>query len=499
MSRRISSPPPGSHYDEDTVLKITLINPPFLFPVKAEIALSHCLGLRSLSACLKQDGHVVEFLDALRLGFGNVKRYSHGYIAGLELDEIVRMIPADSDLIGLSVPFSQLAPVAHQLIEKIKARFPDIMTVMGGVYPSTQPRLALLSQADCIVVGEGETALGRLAKGHSPATITGVYRPVDKNLESFPTSEIIRDLDILSLPDYDIPCMDDYFTISPRNERRERTASLVTSRGCPFSCEFCSIHPVYGRNWRGRSAEKVLEEIACLNRVHGVTCLEFEDDNFTLQKERTVAILNGLITMNGAGAGISWNTPNGVRIDSLDSEVIDLIVRSNCTRIVLALEHGDPEMLGIMDKKLDLEKVFDVVRTLVEKGMERIVIFIIVGYPGETRERFENSLRFLSRIKALGGNVVVHPNIAQPYPGTALLKKCLAEGYVKDKEIDNYLIKKTLLSTGYTVSIETPDFNAREVRRRRDAIRELFVGRLRARLHGVESAVVPLLKRLLKR
>lgn len=480
-------------------MKITLINPPFLFPVKAEIALSHCLGLRSLSSCLKQDGHEVEFLDALRLGFGNVQRYSHGYIVGLELDEIVGKIPADSDLIGVSVPFSQLAPIAHQLLDKIKERFPAVPTVMGGVYPSTQPRLALLSQANFIVVGEGETALKRLAAGQDPATIAGVYGPADTGRETFPTTEIVRDLDSLPFPDYEIPGMGEYFAVSPRNERRQRTASLVTSRGCPFSCEFCSIHPVYGRNWRGRSAEKVLEEIAYLNRVHGVTCLEIEDDNFTLQKDRTIATLNGLIRMNEAGANISWNTPNGVRIDSLDGEVIDLIVRSNCKRIVLALEHGDQEMLRIMDKKLDLEKALEVIRTLVEKGMERIVIFVIVGYPGETRERFENSLRFLKRIKELRGNVVVHPNIAQPYPGTALLKTCLAEGYVKDKDIDNYLLRKTLLSTGYTVSIVTPDFDPREVLRRRDAIRELFVGRFRSRLHGVESTVVPLIKRLLER
>ena len=137
-------------------MKLALINPPFLFPSKREIVFSQCLGLRSLSSYLKDNGdHTIHFIDALMLGFANVKPYANGYIVGLELDDIIYRIPQDTELIGVSAPFSQLAPIVHEVVAKAKNSFPEAVIIMGGVYPSTQPGLALTSEADFIVVGEG--------------------------------------------------------------------------------------------------------------------------------------------------------------------------------------------------------------------------------------------------------------------------------------------------------------------------------------------------------
>ena len=129
---------------------------------------------------------------------------------------------------------------------------------MGGVYPSTQPRLALTSRADFIVKGEGESALLEIAEGKAPGKITGVFAGEEMERETFPQAPVIENLDDLPFPDYDIPGIDQYFRLSPRG-RRGKIASIITSRGCPYNCEFCSIHPVYGRNWRGRSPEHVLD------------------------------------------------------------------------------------------------------------------------------------------------------------------------------------------------------------------------------------------------
>jgi anaerobic magnesium-protoporphyrin IX monomethyl ester cyclase len=249
---------------------------------------------------------------------------------------------------------------------------------------------------------------------------------------------------------------------------------LVTSRGCPFDCEFCSVHPVCGHVWRARSAESVVEEITYLVERHSVDSLEFEDDNFTLKRDRTVAILEGIIRLNEKGANLKWRTPNGLRIDTLDEGVIELIKRSGCKGISLALEHGDEEVLRIMNKKLDLEKAFDVLRMSVKHKIKRIDIFVIVGYPGETRERFKNSLRYLKRIKKLRGKIVVNVFFAQPHPGTRLLRRCIAEGYVNNADYSNFLIRRDLMSTANDVSITTPDFDEREVMRRKKRILRMF-------------------------
>jgi glycosyltransferase involved in cell wall biosynthesis/radical SAM superfamily enzyme YgiQ (UPF0313 family)/polysaccharide pyruvyl transferase WcaK-like protein len=455
-------------------LKIALINPPFLFPVEDEITLSHCLGLRYISSYLKKGkDHDVFFIDALLQGFTHITHYANGFLVGLDSERVINLIPKDTELIGLSVPFSQLASVAHDLANKIKKKFPKSLLIMGGTYPSTQPKLALLSQTDFIVVGEGEKVISQIADGKNPRTIKGVYSREDRQKLSFPPADMIDLLDEIPFPDDSLPNMEYYYGRSPRNERRYRTASILTSRGCPFSCEFCSIHPVYGRKWRGRSPENVLMEIDYLNRIHDIHGLEIEDDNFTLKKDRTIRILEGIIHLNEKGANLSWRSPNGVRIDTIDKDIARLVKRSNCREIVVALEHGDPEMLQIMNKKLDLDKAYDVVKMLVEQQIPQITLFVIVGYPGESRKRFLRSLNYLYKIKALGRSVGVCVNIAQPYPGTQLLSRCQKEGFLPAGE-DAVLENNNLVSTGHFVQITTPDFDAKEVLSRKERISNIF-------------------------
>jgi anaerobic magnesium-protoporphyrin IX monomethyl ester cyclase len=298
-------------------MKIVLINPPYLFPTKSQVVLSHCLGLRSISSFLKKHGHEVKFVDALISGFSQMQKYANGYLVGLRFNDISTEIPSDTDIVGVSVPFSQLAPIAHDLVETIRMNHPDTAIIMGGVYPSTQPELALTSMADHIVVGEGESPLLALANGVDSNSITGLYNTKTKAVKNFLRSEFVEDLNSLPFPDYSIPYIEEYFNLSPRM-KAGRTASIVTSRGCPFACEFCSIHPVYGRKYRFRSADNVLEEIEYLVKRHNIRVLEIEDDNFTLKKDRTVEILEGIVRLNEKGANLQWRTPNGIRIDSLD-------------------------------------------------------------------------------------------------------------------------------------------------------------------------------------
>ena len=446
-------------------MKVTLINPPFLFPHNRTLSPSQCIGLRSLSGILKKNGHTVSIVDGLSEGLKNVKPYANGFIAGLELEDIVTRVPDDTELIGVGVPFSQLAPIAHDLITLLRNRFPSSRIVMGGVYPSTQPRLALTSQADIIVIVEGEMAIVDIAMGKALAYIPGVYTKNDlRESAVFRQAEMVPNLDDLPFPDYDFLGGKQYF-VSPRSGKNN-TASIVTSRGCPYACEFCSIHPVYGRKWRARSAKNVLDEIRFLNEKFAVNWIEFEDDNLTLNRDRAAEIFEGIMHMNENGAGIHWYTPNGIRIDTLDEHIISLMKRSGCESIILALEHGDPEMLRIMNKKLDLDVAFQTITWCVKYNIPSIMVFIIVGYPGETREHFERSWKYINRIQLLSKSVSISPNIAQPYPGTKLLERCRSSGYISDENIDNFLIRRDVMSTFGMVSITTPDFDASEVRRR---------------------------------
>ena len=157
-------------------MKITLINIPFIYLNNDNIRHSQCLGSRYISSYLKQKGfHDITFIDALHEGFSVVKPYAGGYVRGLETTGIVNLITSDTELVGISVPFSQLAPLAHNIAAGIKRKFPHVRVIMGGVYPSTSPEHALNSSADIIAVGEGEETFLQLARGIPASNIQGVY------------------------------------------------------------------------------------------------------------------------------------------------------------------------------------------------------------------------------------------------------------------------------------------------------------------------------------
>lgn len=455
-------------------MHITLINPPFIFTHGSDIIFSQCLGVLYIAACLQKKGHSVTFIDALFEGKKNTVQLQDGvFKVGLSNKDIVVKIPKDTDLIGLSVPFSHLASLSHSLIYEIKCNFPEKSIVMGGVYPSTQPYLALQSEADYIILGEGEMVICELidylANSGSRSIPLGVIPKRDSQpLDSY-TPTYVHNLDNLPLPARNLLPFKQYAFRSQRNIRWNLTASIITSRGCPFDCEFCSVHQVCGYEWRQRSPKSVLEEIDELANNYQINNFEIEDDNFTFKKQRAMEILEGIIERNKKKhQKISWSAPNGLRIDTLDEKLLETIAQSNCLSISLALEHGDKEVLKSMNKKLDLSKVLEIVE-LLNKFKISSTIFILFGYPGETRKRFENAISFYVKLKKIAPKIDFAFFVTQPYPGTKLFDRCIKEGYFKADVFSNiHTIPR--FSTDNAYLIKTPEFDEKELKRRKDIL-----------------------------
>lgn len=457
-------------------MKILLINIPFAFDDKKNIKMSHCIGILQIAAYLIKNNHEVAVIDALSEGFEQIEKHNNYYRVGLSDDEIVERITPEFDLIGISVPFSHFAKLAHELIFKIKARYHYIPLVMGGVYPSSQPELAVKSGADFLILGEGEEPMLHLINYLSNKTneLPSWIVKKDSDLQNV-SSYYTRNIDLLPLPARELIDFNRYLTHSPRNDPhfKRRSASIVTSRGCPYDCEFCSVHNVCGYKWRPYSAQRVLEEINQLVDNYEVNNIEIEDDNFTLDAERVEAILNGIIEINKKKQFLSWQASNGLRVETLNERLIKLFKDSNCGDICIALEHGNKEMLEIMGKKLDLDK-FQKVIGLLKKYNIGAYIFTINGYPGETKERYADALSFYSMIKKIFPGIKFYSFIAQPYPNTKLFKRCIAEGYLPGN-IFSDLSGINLFSTSNKVWIETPDFNRAEVLRRKRELESMFV------------------------
>jgi radical SAM superfamily enzyme YgiQ (UPF0313 family) len=143
---------------------------------------------------------------------------------------------------------------------------------------------------------------------------------------------------------------------------------------------------------------------------------------------------------------------------------MEVISRSNCLALSIALEHGDGDVLKIMRKKLSLEKV-EKITSFAHKYNIFTNIFIIYGYPGENRERFERALTFYSHLKKIAPKINFLFFLAQPYPGTKLYERCLKEGYIEEDSF-NSIEKVSRFSTASTCWINTPDFDKEELLRR---------------------------------
>lgn len=453
-------------------MKILLINLPFIFNKKSDIVLSHCLGILQIASFLRDNNNDVSILDALQEGLEKIKKHNKSYYrVGLSDEEIIGRISSDTDLIGISIPFSHLASLAHNVIDKIKARYNHIPMAIGGVYPSSQPELAVKSKADFVVLGEGEYPMLDIVHFLSNKTNELPNCIIRKESDLINAkNHFAKDINHFPLPARDLVDFKKYLVRSPRNVRGWKSASIITSKGCPFDCEFCSVHPVCGYKWRPFTAERVLKEINYLVDNYQIDNLEIEDDNFTINQQRVEDILHGVIEINKNKQFLSWQALNGLRIDSLNEDLIKLFRKSNCHHLNIALEHGDKDMLGIIHKKLNLDKVEQVVE-LLEKYEINSHVFIIYGYPGESKERFENAVNFYSKIKKVAPNITLKFFIAQPYPNTKLFKRCVQEGYLPHDMFSD-IAKISNFSTSDKIWITTPDFDKKEVIKRKKILRK---------------------------
>jgi magnesium-protoporphyrin IX monomethyl ester (oxidative) cyclase len=460
---------------------ITLISPPWYYHKDAQPRPSHNLGLGYVAGILESRGFKVEIIDALLEGIDrsviedvqgvSVKR------VGLPYEEIVSRINPSSSHIGVTIPFTMLADISHQLTRKIKNAYPDTPLILGGVYPSTLPEMALSECVDYAVVGEGEIPMLELVQGRRPEDIKGlVYRRNGEVVTNGATAWI-EDLDSIPYPARHLIPFDRYTVHSPRGQRHRKVASLITSRGCPFDCTFCSVHPIFGYRWRSRSVDNIMGEIEELQDKYGVSHIEFEDDNLTLNRERAVDLFQAIIKHNTdrPEKSITWSCNNGIRIDTLDRTLIRSMKDSGCEWLGLGLESGDRDILKAMNKKLDLDKVEEVVRIGAEVGI-RMSAFMIVGYPGETDKRFKNSLNFFLKLKKLG--VEYFPiHIINVYPNTRLHQICLEKGYlVRDDltSVRNMVVGVERLQR-MNVDLVTDDFGVEDVLKRREkAYRKLM-------------------------
>tara|TARA_Y100000588_G_scaffold391134_1_gene498845 strand:+ start:212 stop:1723 length:1512 start_codon:yes stop_codon:yes gene_type:complete len=333
------------------------------------------------------------------------------------------------NVIGICNMFSQQIPAALRLSKLCKEVIPSAITVLGGPHASSQPLLMLKeSTIDYVVMGEGEERFYRMLcsiEAGEPVEVEGVLQSEEdakllKSNKKAPITFIQNLDDALPMPAYDLVDVDRYFYLqshgyAPRpREWGKRAVTILTSRGCPHQCIFCSIQATMGYKFRSHSPEYLREHIEYLISKHDIDYIHFEDDNFTHDIPRFDKILD---VLNEQNPRIKWDTPNGVRADSWTLDLVKKSKESGCQHLCIAIESSVQRVIDeVVKKRLDLNKVEPVMQACKEVGLS-LNAFYVLGLPGERADEIKSNIDWaIDKYKKYGVYPTFSP--ANPLPGT---------------------------------------------------------------------------------
>jgi radical SAM superfamily enzyme YgiQ (UPF0313 family) len=443
------------------IRKVLLIQPPGRCLIGRDGVITerkHChppLGLAYLAAGLRNHGYEVAVLDMLAEGYGQ-ERYTEQFIYyGLTAEQAIERIEAfQPDMIGISILFSNLAAESFRLVEAFKHHFPEIKIVLGGHHPSAMPAKVMeRPEVDYVLVGEADTTLLQLCDAlNGQTSIDGVkglyYRRgdgavVDTMTQAKPalTGDDFKyffrkdgpnpgDLEKLPMPAWDLFPMQAYWSSDVRagggDVQREKYAVMVSTRGCPHVCFYCTS-PLMGgyKGYRKRTNEDVIAEIRWLRDAFGVEEIQFLDDNFFVSTPR-VKELCRLLAANFPD--MVFSVPAGTEVNALDEEMIDLLAQANFYRLVLAIESANPEIQAArIDKHVDLSRVPQVIRYIKSRGME-VRGYLMIGFPDETPESIRHTAEYALSLDLDDFAL----SVVTPLPGTPVFDEAVQRGLLVD-------------------------------------------------------------------
>jgi|TARA_Y100000294_G_scaffold148315_1_gene144653 radical SAM superfamily enzyme YgiQ (UPF0313 family) len=489
--------------------KILLINPPGKLFVREDgniFERKHCsqpIGLAYLAASLLTHGYDVEVLDTLAEGYENERYVEPFIIYGLDMEDIKqRILSVKPDVIGISVLFSNRIGEAHQIAGAVKDMLPEVKIVLGGQHPSATPMEIMKDpNINFVISCEADLSLIQLmnALNHRMPlnNIRGLYfrssdGAIHDSMSKTPAvlngkgwkyysrkdAPIPQDLDELPMPAWHLFPMETYWKSAVRvgggDIMRERFGVLISTRGCPHVCNFCTCPLLSGyKAYRQRSNENVIKEMRHLIDQFGVQEIQFMDDNFFVSKPRAKRLFK-MINDEFQDSGVIFSVPTGADVNAIDEETIDLMAAANFHKVVLAIEAGDPAIQkSAIEKAVKLDRVAHLVDYIRSRGMTVHSLFMI-GFPGEKATQIHRTVDL-----ALSLDVDdFYISIATPLPGTPMYDDCVERGLLVDGFDPNNL--------RFSISnIKLPDMSGQEL----EALRRNAWLKMKSRSHRQTGSV----------
>ena len=400
------------------------------------------LGLAYVAAALRRAEIPVKVIDA----FGErprQARHEGKFLAlGLTYDEVVELIPTDARAIfiyaiNLTNHLSTLS-----ILRAIKLKHPDLpVVILENTQAVSAYALRFVASefhengADYVLTGEAEERGVKLAHGLMNGGPGNGLRDLDglgsSDFYNAPLT-VIKGLDDLAFPAWDLFPLENYWNLRFAHgpQARDRYLPLLTSRGCPYPCEFCVVPATNNQKWRARSAQNVVDEIESWVGKYQVREFHIEDLDPTISDQRIREICKELLRRR---LDVTWKIVAGTKVETIRSEeTIDLMAEAGCRYISISPETGSPRLLKLMRKPFDLKHAVRLVKRMNQVGIRSQACFVL-GYPGETEEDLAMTRNLVKDLTREGVDEIAL-FIITPVPGSAIYDKL--QGYKSLSELN---------------------------------------------------------------
>ena len=374
---------------------VALVNPPTLKGVFHH-QLYVPIGLAYLAAVLEKNEHEIIVIDCPAMGLDN--------------DALKKKLESfKPDLVGIT----SMTPTIKSTLQSARVTreaCPEATIAVGGPHATFMDKDILAEEraVDVVVRGEGEETLLELAENSFETgnfqNIKGTTFRNGEDIIQAPNRPAIQNLDELPYPAYN------YFELHKYLLYGKLFLPVITSRGCPFQCSFCTTSRIFGKQYRVRSPNNIVDELEQIKNVYGADSFTFYDDTLTLDKGRIFKICEEIKTRR---IGIPWDCQT--RVDQVSKEILAKMKETNCQQVFFGVESGCQEILDAVNKKTTVKQNEKAIKMAKEAGLF-VSISIIIGYPGENKDMLKQTLDFLRRSEPDD----VYLCVATPYPGTEL-------------------------------------------------------------------------------